>query len=276
MSLASRAAGSLREFLESSRGAHLALESLCYFHATTGLTGYFLWADPPAEDLDALAKMIDASLALDPHPSLLDGRSLQSPPVRLFEHMARFVPERRDRFARSVQRLALVRPPGIVGATALGFFDLFEAPYPIRSFETLEPALEWLDQAVPADLAAELDEIAARVRGVPTLVHRLRAQLRSRLQRPDAAHVAALLGLSERTLHRRLADVGTTFGEEIGLVRIEVAKALLTDTDTPVTSIALDVGCASVSSFSILFRKRTGTTPSAYRRTTRAAAKTPP
>jgi AraC family transcriptional regulator len=48
--------------------------------------------------------------------------------------------------------------------------------------------------------------------------------------------------------------------------RMEVAKLLLTDRTTSVTDIALSLGYAHHSSFSIAFRKTTGWTPMAYRR----------
>lgn len=266
MSAVGRSAGSVREFLAASRGAHIALESLCYFHATTGLTGYFLWSDPSAEDLAALSSIIGGSLDLDPHPSLIDGREVQTPPIRFFEHMASFVADRGPRLTQSVERLALIRSSGIVGAAALGFFDLVQSPYPVSSFQSLEPALAWLRQPDPAELAKDLEELAGRARGIPALVQRLRALVRARLAAPDDEEVAAGLGLSTRTLHRRLSELGTTFGDEVGQMRVEAAKALLADTDTPITRIALDLGCSSLSTFSTLFRKWAGTTPTEYRK----------
>jgi AraC family transcriptional regulator len=48
--------------------------------------------------------------------------------------------------------------------------------------------------------------------------------------------------------------------------RIERAKALLRDTDLPITEIAQQVGCASHSHLSVMFHRDTGLTPSDYRR----------
>jgi AraC family transcriptional regulator len=47
--------------------------------------------------------------------------------------------------------------------------------------------------------------------------------------------------------------------------RLEHAKALLRDTDLPITEIAHRIGCASHSHFSVLFRRATGQTPRDYR-----------
>jgi AraC family transcriptional regulator len=50
------------------------------------------------------------------------------------------------------------------------------------------------------------------------------------------------------------------------LRRIERAKMLLSETDTPITEIALHVGCSDASHLSHLFRKFVGTSPAAFRK----------
>ena len=47
--------------------------------------------------------------------------------------------------------------------------------------------------------------------------------------------------------------------------RVERAKKLLAETDTPVVETALRVGFASQSHFTTTFRRLVGTTPKAYR-----------
>jgi AraC-like DNA-binding protein len=265
----SRAAASLGDFLASSRGAWLRSDSFVYFHAHSGLTGYCLWADPEGEELEVLTSIISASLELERHPSIVDGREVREPPTRLYTLLMRLVTEESPRLSSSVDRLALVPPPGLTGAATAGFFSVVKAPYPVEIFEELTPALEWLGQ--PADLARELDDLIAASRGVPAFLHRMRAHIEETLHQPAIREIARKLGMSERTLHRRLTDQGTSFGDEVGRARVNAAKSLLRDTDMPVSRIGLEVGCASGSSFSILFRKREGTTPTAYRAATRGA-----
>ena len=48
--------------------------------------------------------------------------------------------------------------------------------------------------------------------------------------------------------------------------RLEEARRLLADRELPVTEICLAVGFESLGSFSTLFRKRFGVSPSEYRR----------
>lgn len=144
-----RVAGSFRDFLASPQGAWLGASSFLYFHT-----------------------LIASSLDHAPHPTLVDGREFQTPPLRYFGAMASFFEQNGSRLKEKVERLALVRPPRLPGAAAGGFFSIVKPPYPVQSFET---------------------------------------------------------------------------------------------PDTPITRVALDVGCGTLSSFSVLFRKWENTTPSAYR-----------
>ena len=50
-------------------------------------------------------------------------------------------------------------------------------------------------------------------------------------------------------------------------MRIQQAKSLLADPGLSVTRIGLNLGFSETSSFTTTFRKHTGLTPTAYRRT---------
>jgi len=78
--------------------------------------------------------------------------------------------------------------------------------------------------------------------------------------------VAAAANLSERTLGRLLAsEVGLTWAQSLRRVRMIRAMELLGDVDEPVTSVALRVGYASLSSFERAFREFAGDSPSGFR-----------
>ena len=76
---------------------------------------------------------------------------------------------------------------------------------------------------------------------------------------------ATSIGLSARTLQRRLGEHDTSFRRESNVARVRVAQRLLLDTDAPLTRIAYAVGCASLPHFSALFRRVSGKSPSAWR-----------
>ncbi len=77
--------------------------------------------------------------------------------------------------------------------------------------------------------------------------------------------VAASLGLSKRTLNRRLAERGTSTKDLIAEVRIQIARQLLRDTDLTIADIAATTCYSDVASFSRAFSARVGRSPAAWR-----------
>lgn len=79
--------------------------------------------------------------------------------------------------------------------------------------------------------------------------------------------VCEALGMSRRRFEQRfLRAVGRPPGTEIRQVRIERAKALLTETNLSITEIARRCGYAQVEGFSAAFRSVAGESPARYRR----------
>ena len=83
---------------------------------------------------------------------------------------------------------------------------------------------------------------------------------------PPLDGVAAAMGVSVRTLQRRLAEHGLEFSAIIDGVRREKAMALLADASRDLTGIALDLGYSDATSFSRAFRRWTGVAPGRFRR----------
>jgi AraC-like DNA-binding protein len=84
-------------------------------------------------------------------------------------------------------------------------------------------------------------ELAARVRQV--LVGRLHEG------KPGIAEVGKTLGMSERTLRRRLADEGTSFADLLDEVRAALARSISVSTRVPERSLAQKLGFESQSAF---------------------------
>lgn len=78
--------------------------------------------------------------------------------------------------------------------------------------------------------------------------------------------VADMLGLSRRTLNRRLAASGLTFAALLQSVRFATARQLLVESATPLAEIATAVGYRDASVFSSAFRNWSGVSPSEWRR----------
>ncbi len=80
------------------------------------------------------------------------------------------------------------------------------------------------------------------------------------------ADVALALAMHRRTLNRRLSAEGMTFQQALDRVRFAVAQELLQNSALPVSEIAYALGYADSVAFIPAFRRWTGTTPGAWRR----------
>lgn len=83
---------------------------------------------------------------------------------------------------------------------------------------------------------------------------------------PGIRTAAEAVGMSPRTLQRRLAEAGVTYAELVATSRLRTAKDWLTRSNEPVTEIAAALGYSAASNFARAFRRQTGLSPAAYRR----------
>lgn len=93
------------------------------------------------------------------------------------------------------------------------------------------------------------------------------ACLNSRGAFPNADEMAARLGLSVRTLHRRLSEQGQPYQRIVDDVRRALASEFLLNTTLTIEDIAGRVGFTEGSNFRKAFTKWTGCTPAHFRAT---------
>jgi AraC-like DNA-binding protein len=77
--------------------------------------------------------------------------------------------------------------------------------------------------------------------------------------------IARHLGMSQRTLARRLSSEGLTFAGILADLRIDLAKRHLADEDLAISQIAWLLGYQEVSAFTHAFKRMTGKTPKEVR-----------
>ncbi|WP_169796730.1 helix-turn-helix domain-containing protein [Chondromyces crocatus] len=82
---------------------------------------------------------------------------------------------------------------------------------------------------------------------------------------PKVSLLARALGVSTRTLQRRLSERGTHLQALLDEVRRERAVALLEDPKVPIATLAERLGFAESAPFFRAFRRWTGTTPAVFR-----------
>jgi AraC-like DNA-binding protein len=131
------------------------------------------------------------------------------------------------------------------------------------------------DVTLPLPTAhAELAEVHERVacehlqRLDPTQAcHRARAVIIRQLQdgEPQRPKIAAILGMSERTLQRRLAAEGTSFQRLLDNTRRELAQHYLCQRNVSLTDIVYLLGFSDQSSFFRAARRWFGSSPRDYR-----------
>ncbi|AKQ69463.1 transcriptional regulator, AraC family [Myxococcus hansupus] len=215
-----------------------------------------------------LVQVLDVELApARPHASLVDARRLEAADPMAFAALVKYMQPREKAFSTSVLKQALVRPEGVVGAVVGGFYTLLSGAYPSRAFTGPDAALQWLGQpeAEAAALLAELNGLVAEATGQSPLLRELHQVMRAKLPEVNLSDVAREMGMSERTLQRRLKEADTSFQAELNSVQVRMAQTLLRESNMKLTAVAVEVGCASLQHFSSLFRKLVGESPSAWR-----------
>ncbi|PBB92334.1 AraC family transcriptional regulator [Mesorhizobium sp. WSM3864] len=121
---------------------------------------------------------------------------------------------------------------------------------------------ELLEILTPA-LASALGELQA----LSSIREQVKMVLKRSLAsgRPELSGIATDLGLSERTLQRRITEEGTTFRELLVEARHELGRQLLADASADINEVACLLGYQDTSSFYRAFRDWEGTTPNRWR-----------
>lgn len=111
-------------------------------------------------------------------------------------------------------------------------------------------------------LAGQLNELVA-----DDLVTRCRAWLLRHLTsgEPSEAELASAMGLSRRSMQRRLSEHGWSYKRVVDDTRAELARRYMGDPSKSLTEIAFLLGFSEQSAFSRAFRRWTGLAPRAYR-----------
>lgn len=253
------------EFLAAPRRAAYSGRTFAFCNLDT-LRGYRLWGEPQVEEIRELADCIAAAIRSTPeHPqqySLIDLRGIDSVPSAAFKMFLDFAKATREQVATQVVRQAVVRPSGLMGAVCSGFNKLLRPRHQVRFFDSLGAAARWLD---PPD-GDELDQFVAALEmpRVASITAELRKWLSSNLKEPTPAAAANAIGVSLRTMQRRLHSEDTSFQSLLRLERVEAAERLLAETDLKMSAIALEVGFPSSQQLATSFKDVTSMTPSEF------------
>lgn len=149
-----------------------------------------------------------------------------------------------------------------------------------ESRSTLRFGARWLDHPLPqanshacALAEALCRDLVSPRRGRDAFTGQVRILVAQHLEAgAPMADVAAALGLSERSLRRRLTDAGTTYRAVLDEVRSAAAERLLAD-GLLLDDVAARLGYAEASSLVVAYRRWTGRTPRSRTRQVRSSAR---
>jgi AraC-like DNA-binding protein len=118
---------------------------------------------------------------------------------------------------------------------------------------------QFFDRHLEEELAALADDTGLEQRVRITVAKALSEGV------PGLSDIASSLGMSARTLQRRLADEGHSFQSLVDRARQDLAQQLLKETDYSLAEIAFLTGFSEQSGFTRAFKRWAGQTPRSYR-----------
>lgn len=226
--------------------------------------GTVMWGRPLEADVAAMIPFFE--VGVDPrfrgHASFVDCRAIESIDMLAFGKLLSYLVSRRHAWGPNVGRQAVLHPDGFVGVMVAGALHVARPPYPFACFQGGgDDAFAWCGVG---DLHPEVEALRTSRIGRPAITRRVQSVFEARGP-VGTAEVASALGLSQRTLQRRLAEAGTTFrGERDRYLSIRI-EGLLSGTELDLDAIAAEVGMSSASHLVAHFRSTHGTTPGAWR-----------
>ncbi len=135
----------------------------------------------------------------------------------------------------------------------------------------IDPA--WLDRRVDSAnvelhqaLTIQAQQVLTRVRADAGYIGQVRDYLRRVFpQLPEMREAARSMGLSERSLRRRLAEEGWSYSAILQESQLLLARQLLSDPTRSIKQVGFDVGFTSTAAFHRAFKRWTGESPAAFR-----------
>lgn len=251
-------------FLDQPGRRYFSGRCFCYWQDERRALGTVMWGRPLEADIEAMIPFfeIGADARFVGHASFVDCRALDSIDVLAFGKLLAYLVRRRHAWGPNVGRQAILHPDGLVGVMVAGALHVARPPYPFACFHgDGADAFAWC--GVP-DLQPKLEALCSTLFGSPEITRMVHAVLQAR-GLITAAEVARTLGLSQRTLQRRLGEAGSTFRKERDrFLSLEIER-LLSGTELDLDAIAAQVGLSSASHLVAHFRATHGTTPGTWR-----------
>lgn len=259
----------LSSFLVAEDGdRYFATDKLLVWRKGADLLGFSVRSDRERSSFEQQARILDhfTEEARPRQRVLIDASRCTDANPTTFARATQYLMSRRARHAAGIEQLAIVVPQGVAGAVIVGLSVIVQPEFALRLFSDVCSALEWLQCEDPRALAQELTGLQKLDTDTTLLacLHRLFMETDFSVSLSQAAR---RFGMSQRTLQRRLSAARTTFHAELSNAKLAMAKTLLALGGRSITTIALELGFASVQHFSARFSAVHGESPRSWLRT---------
>ena len=123
------------------------------------------------------------------------------------------------------------------------------------------------DDAISRFFDQRIEQMLAEIDIVVPVAMQAKAEIGKNLSGgvPKLSDVAKAMGMSARTLQRKLSEEGAVFQELVDQARRELSERLLRTTQYPLAEIAFLTGFAEQSGFTRAFKRWAGDTPRSFR-----------
>ncbi len=147
---------------------------------------------------------------------------------------------------------------------------LFNQPYYSISYKTedLETRTAKADKSINHFLLERVDE---ETKGIEISANKVAKDIEALIKNalpsgiPSITQVCTHVGMSNRTLTRRLSENGVTFRDLIKKVQEEISKDQLKNSNRSIAEIAFETGFSEQSAFNRAFKRWTGLSPVEFR-----------
>ncbi|NAS12178.1 AraC family transcriptional regulator [Poritiphilus flavus] len=166
-------------------------------------------------------------------------------------------------------------PPGNLSSHEAAFNCpvLFNQPKYSITYKTadLETRTAKADISINKFLVERVEE---KTRGLEVSTNKVASDVESLIKDalpsgiPSIAQICDHIGMSNRTLTRRLSENGVTFRDLIMRTQKRLAKDLLKNTNRSIAEIAFETGFSEQSAFNRAFKRWTGFSPTEFRKNT--------
>jgi AraC-like DNA-binding protein len=254
------------DFAREPVGRYVAGDSYLIWVDSPSLAGAAFFGRPDEREIPGMLRLssLREQWAHPGYDVLIDCSELEPMDTASFTTLRRHVHDVAP-VTTKLRAVSIIRPPGVAGAIIGGLFhDSVQPKFRAALFADRAEGFAWLGRADSADEYARLDELM-KLRGAPPPLRALRDHLAHDPVGATLAGAARTLALSERSLSRRLSELGTSFRNEVQRARLRIAEGLLVDTDLKLDAVARKVGFTSRTHFSDFFHRATGETPSDFR-----------